>query len=33
VTVRGRNASVIAVAIEEISRIPDVDIVSTTQAD
>jgi putative Mg2+ transporter-C (MgtC) family protein len=33
VTVRGRNASVIAAAIEEISRIPDVDIVSTTQAD
>ena len=33
VTVRGRNASVIAAAIEEISRIPDVDIVSSTQAD
>jgi putative Mg2+ transporter-C (MgtC) family protein len=33
VAVRGRNASVIAAAIEEISRIPDVDIVSTTQAD
>jgi putative Mg2+ transporter-C (MgtC) family protein len=33
VAVRGRNASVIAVAIEEISRIPGVDIVSTTQAD
>jgi putative Mg2+ transporter-C (MgtC) family protein len=33
VTVRGRNASVITAAIEEISRIPDVDIVSTTQAD
>jgi uncharacterized membrane protein YhiD involved in acid resistance len=33
VTVRGRNATVIAAAIEEISRIPDVDIVSTTQAD
>jgi putative Mg2+ transporter-C (MgtC) family protein len=31
--IRGRNASVIAAAIEEISRIPDVDIVSTTQAD
>ena len=33
VTVRGRNVSVITAAIEEISRIPDVDIVSTTQAD
>jgi putative Mg2+ transporter-C (MgtC) family protein len=33
VTIRGRNASTIAAAIEDISRIPGVDIVSTTQAD
>ena len=33
VAVRGRSATVIASAIEEISRIPGVDIVSTTQAD
>ena len=33
VTVRGRNAATIAQAIEDISRIPDVEIVSTTQAD
>jgi putative Mg2+ transporter-C (MgtC) family protein len=33
VAVRGRNASAITAAIDEISRIPGVDIVSTTQAD
>ncbi|HYK94852.1 MAG TPA: MgtC/SapB family protein [Candidatus Dormibacteraeota bacterium] len=33
VTVRGRNASTIAAAIDDISHIDGVDIVSTTQAD
>ena len=33
VTVRGRNPASISQAIEEISKIPGVDIVSTTQAD
>jgi putative Mg2+ transporter-C (MgtC) family protein len=33
VAVRGRHSGAIAQAIEEIARIPDVDIVSTTQSD
>jgi putative Mg2+ transporter-C (MgtC) family protein len=33
VAVRGRHSGAISQAIEEIARIPDVDIVSTTQAD
>lgn len=33
VSVRGRQVGAISEAIEEISRLPDVDIVSTTQAD
>ena len=33
VAVRGRHTGAISQAIEDIARIPDVDIVSTTQAD
>jgi putative Mg2+ transporter-C (MgtC) family protein len=33
IAIRGRHAGAIAVAIEEIAKLPDVDIVSTSQAD